>query len=555
VIDDPRADAPRADSSRAYSLRRTSTGLVLNIAGLLVCVVYFLSALIGSGRSSELRATPLVVVALAAWMLGLFVPARRVGVLRTVYLVMIVAGASAAWATNGLMIVPVIAALLLVVGGDPVPWVGYVYGILAAGLLAAGALLDAAVNGSEVTVEGFLPLVCGVLIAVLGGVNRRQVRAGDQARQEVAAQTVAAREEQAKAESLAVRQGLARDMHDVLAHSLGGLVIQLDAAEAQLEAGQTDAALIRLHDARAMAASGLAEARRAVEALRSEPDAAPAVAGADLAAALIDLVDAHERLGGEIDFEQLGDPLEVPGGVATAVRRALQEALSNARKHAPDQPVTVRITWSRDRVALDIVVPLLPVTASASASSPASAASATAPVVSSGSSVPLAASVVSASASVVSPASSVPLAVSPSAAAPASANPPTPASPAIAFRASSALLAASGAGRGLIGMRERFTQLGGSADWGVEGAAFAVHVHAPLAAAPAAATDSPVNGSSPASLVPVDSSSVDSSSAGSGSADSSSAVSRAAAPVSADPAIDHRHAVSPPADVPGGRHE
>ena len=44
------------------------------------------------------------------------------------------------------------------------------------------------------------------------------------------------REEQARASALAARQTLARDMHDVLAHSLGGLVIQLDAVEAQLEA-------------------------------------------------------------------------------------------------------------------------------------------------------------------------------------------------------------------------------------------------------------------------------------------------------------------------------
>nr|WP_277348453.1 histidine kinase [Planctomonas sp. JC2975] len=169
------------------------------------------------------------------------------------------------------------------------------------------------------------------------------------------------REEQAKASALAARQSLARDMHDVLAHSLGGLVIQLDAVEAQLEAGETDAALARLGDARAMAASGLAEARRAVEALRAAPDAAPSVSSTDLAASLIDLVDAHESMGGRIDFEQRGTPREVPDALATALRRALQESLSNARKHAPGEQVTVRIDWTATSVGLTVsnVVPAM----------------------------------------------------------------------------------------------------------------------------------------------------------------------------------------------------
>ena len=83
------------------------------------------------------------------------------------------------------------------------------------------------------------------------------------------------REEKAQIELLAQRQSVARDIHDVLAHSLGGLVIQLDAVEALLESGDVDAARSRVADARALAASGLGEARRAVDALR-DPDARPA---------------------------------------------------------------------------------------------------------------------------------------------------------------------------------------------------------------------------------------------------------------------------------------
>lgn len=334
--------------------RRTTFTILLNVLGMVVVATYLVLQSINGTVDYPQLVVPLAVASLLAWLGSLLVPLTWVGVSRVLYLAMVVTAAIAAWPTNGLLIVPVIAAVMQIGGLEQPPWLTYLCALLAAGLVVVVPIAVSVTGGKGVTIEGILSIEFAVVVALLAGINRRQARARQVAAAELAERTAAMREEQAKAATMAARQSLARDMHDVLAHSLGGLVIQLDAVEAQLEAGKTDAALARLHDARSMAASGLAEARRAVEALRSPLDAQGSVSSADLAAQLIDLVDAHERLGGRIDFEQLGTPVDVSERVATALRRALQESLSNARKHAPGEAVQLRISWHPDRVALEV---------------------------------------------------------------------------------------------------------------------------------------------------------------------------------------------------------
>ncbi|GAB3799953.1 histidine kinase [Humibacter antri] len=342
------------ETAPGVPLRRTPFGIALNVLGIAVVAAYLVPQLFGGKIPLPEWTVPLTLISVLAWIGVLVLPFDWLVATRVLFLVMVTAGALTAWPTNGLLIVPVISGVMQVGGLEHPPWLIYLYALIAGGFLAVAPITVAVSGGKGVTIEGILSLEFAVLVALLAGVNRRQARARQAAAAELAERTAAMREEQAKASTLAARQSLARDMHDVLAHSLGGLVIQLDAVEAQLEAGKTDAALARLHDARSMAASGLAEARRAVEALRSPTDARASVSSTDLAAQLIDLVDAHERLGGRIDFEQLGTPVDVPERVATALRRALQESLSNARKHAPGEAVRLRISWHPDRVSLEV---------------------------------------------------------------------------------------------------------------------------------------------------------------------------------------------------------
>jgi signal transduction histidine kinase len=149
---------------------------------------------------------------------------------------------------------------------------------------------------------------------------------------------------------------VARDIHDVLAHSLGGLVIQLDAVDALLDAGRTADAQARARDARQLAASGLEEARRAVGALHEPRESTEP--GEQLQAALEGLVTAHRALGGRIDFATVGTPRALPAEEAHALRRAAQEALTNARKHAVGEPVTTELRWTSDAVELEIANPI-----------------------------------------------------------------------------------------------------------------------------------------------------------------------------------------------------
>jgi signal transduction histidine kinase len=266
---------------------------------------------------------------------------------------MTVFGGIGAAPSNGLLLVPAAIGVLRLLGEPRIqPWVGCAAAGLSGALVALGAL------GVTMTPLGLLSMEAGLLLGVLGGFNRRQARAARERQRELAERTIIAREEHARVTLLEQRQSIARDIHDVLAHSLGGVVVQLNAVEALLEAGKTDDAERRIRDARDLAASGLGEARRAVEALRMPTDDADATDAADLVASLRELVSTHRSLAGAVTFSVDGAARTVPSTVALALRRTLQESLSNARKHAAGQPVTAQLDWHDDRVVLTVTNPL-----------------------------------------------------------------------------------------------------------------------------------------------------------------------------------------------------
>lgn len=340
-----------------YDWRSGGLGLVLSLAGIAV-VGYVLVRQFVTGYI-EPWVFVLGLVALAAWLAAQFWRdqfwrGRRGGSQPQASApelvsaaVMVLCGAVGSGPSDGLLIVLGAIGVLRFAAAHVVPiWVAGLVALVAITLIAVGSLTV------TMTPLGLLALVGAVVLAFLGGLNRRQAQLAAERRQELLERTIAAREEHAKASLLEERQAVARDIHDVLAHSLGGLVIQLDAVEALLESGRTTDAATRVRDARSLAASGLADARRAVEALRESPDEAT-VTTRGLRRSLAELVDAHRGLGGTIDLVERGESDQPTGGSmrsddAVAVRRALQEALSNARKHAPGEPVHVLVDW-RDR--------------------------------------------------------------------------------------------------------------------------------------------------------------------------------------------------------------
>jgi signal transduction histidine kinase len=183
---------------------------------------------------------------------------------------------------------------------------------------------------------------------LLGHFIRTRQEQGQQAAA-LLARTQQLQAEQSRTEVLNERARIAREIHDVLAHSLGALSIQIQAARAVLTDHQDiGRALDVLAAAQRMAADGLTETRRAVHALRS--DVVP------LDQELTQAARTHrERYGTDAAFTVGGRPRPLPPEATVALLRTAQEALVNAAKHAPGQRISIRLDYGHDDVSLTVV--------------------------------------------------------------------------------------------------------------------------------------------------------------------------------------------------------
>jgi signal transduction histidine kinase len=287
----------------------------------------------GSGR--HLAATVLVATTAVGWA-GWLVAQHRKSLWLSVAAVVVVA------ASGGCLVVlnPIGVAVVGVAG------------------LCAGSLLEvapAAITTSPGVVAAAIAVaVSGHSAGLIGGaasggaaglvigMGRRQ----GQARVRQEAELALARErsdlEHDRAEVLAERNRIAREVHDVLAHTLSALSVQLEAIGSRLDDG-SDAGEVReaVGRSRRLANEGLEETRRAVRVLRDEP---------------VDAAEQIARLGAdnEVTFRIAGRPRPLPPGAGLALVRVAQEAVTNARKHAAGVSAGIELCFLEASVELTV---------------------------------------------------------------------------------------------------------------------------------------------------------------------------------------------------------
>ncbi len=227
------------------------------------------------------------------------------------------------------------------------------------GILAGAACLAGTIVGIATTTEepiGPLDLlVVSVLIAaagVGGGLVRRRAAETGRLREHGRA-AEAAREAEAREAVAAERARIARELHDVLAHSVSIISVQAGAAERQA-LRDPERARAAVAQVRQTAHEAQADLVRLLEVLRG--DAAVVSITQPGLEDLEGLVGQARAAGLPIDLEV--DPAlgaGVPDGVALAAYRIVQEALTNVRKHAGVVPTDVRLAAHGDGLHVDVV--------------------------------------------------------------------------------------------------------------------------------------------------------------------------------------------------------
>ena len=213
--------------------------------------------------------------------------------------------------------------------------------------VAAGALGVAVPGAVQLVVHddwGWPYWTGGLLVTWLSAEQLRRYRA-------LVAELESTRERLAVQAVHLERRRIAAELHDLVGHSLGVLLLHITGARRRIEddpAGSAEA----LRRAESIGRSGLAEIRRSVAALRDETGAslAPAMTAADVPA----LVGATAAAGCAATLEVSGSLAGIEPITGLAVYRVVQESLANATRHAPGAAVRVAIAIGADDVDVTV---------------------------------------------------------------------------------------------------------------------------------------------------------------------------------------------------------
>ena len=185
-------------------------------------------------------------------------------------------------------------------------------------------------------------------LALVTGLMVRQRRAQAIEHEQSLVASVAAADARREADVLGERARLAREIHDVLAHTLAGLAIQLERTRllaADLPSAENvEQELARAHE---IATTGLEEARSAVGALRGEQHT-------DEEAIRRLATEFAETLKVSVEVESRGNPDGLAPERQLLLYRTVQEALTNAARHAKPTTIVISLDYSGSDAAVSV---------------------------------------------------------------------------------------------------------------------------------------------------------------------------------------------------------
>jgi signal transduction histidine kinase len=268
--------------------------------------------------------------------------ARSAGQLAVLLAAVVSAAALTGLQGNGAAFLGVFPAVCLAALVLPVGLSALVAGV------AAGAVSVAWLANGRAPIAGIVLNDFGILAFFLLSLFARRLRESNQRAGLLLGELEQTRAAQAQAAVLGERQRLAREMHDVLAHSLSGLVLNLETA--RLLASQSGAdpqVSIAIDRAHRLAKTGLAEARRAIGMLRDD-----ALPGPERLAGLA--AGFEDDTGVPCKVAVTGDGRDLGTDGRLTLYRVAQEALTNIRKHARADRVQIYLAYEPTGTRLTI---------------------------------------------------------------------------------------------------------------------------------------------------------------------------------------------------------
>jgi signal transduction histidine kinase len=234
-------------------------------------------------------------------------------------------------------------------GRTPVVGALFIAGVIA--VVAAAAVG----SDADATLTDLAAAVSVFLTAWVLGDRMRTRRAYTAALEERAHRLEQEREAQAKAAVRDERTRIARELHDVVAHNVSVIVVQATAAGRVLDADDADPVGVReaLGTIEATGRAALAELRTVLGALRTDQDDHARTPQPGLAK-LPELLQRTREAGLPVELRIRGERRALPPGVDLSAYRIVQEALTNALKHASPTSATVLVRYQPNRLDLQV---------------------------------------------------------------------------------------------------------------------------------------------------------------------------------------------------------